>query len=114
MNNITEKTHLVIPMVAQISKILKAKYFYKKLPDKKTKEFDFEVNIRCSSELHDNGKYWTDLLNELVHILAKHLALQINLPHFDNFVIIPHRLLKQLYKSKMPIERKQNVKRLVK
>jgi hypothetical protein len=112
-NLLIERTHMNIPIMHYIEAMLKSKNFYKKFGDKKAKEFDFEINFRCVKENFENNKYWEDLTSELLCVLAKHISLNQNAPYFDTMLNVPVRLLKRLYKSKMPLDRKVNVKRLV-
>ncbi len=102
-----------IPIVGYIEKMLKSRNFYKKFSENKIKEFDFAVNIRCSKENSQNNKYWEDLTNELLYVLAKHILLGEQAPYFDTFLRVPLRLLKRLFKSGMPLDRKVNVKKIV-
>jgi len=112
-NLLIERTHMNIPIIHYIEEMLKSKNFYKKFADKKAKEFDFEIHFRCAKENYENNKYWEDLTSELLYVLAKHISLNQNAPYFDTLLNVPLRLLKRLYKSKMPLDRKVNVKRIV-
>ena len=46
LNEISEKTHLQIPFLSFVFRLLKNKNFLKKFTEKNAKEFDFELNFK--------------------------------------------------------------------
>ena len=113
LNEISEKTHLQIPFLNFVFRLLKNKNFLKKFTEKNAKEFDFELNFKAAAEIMNNNKFWHDLLLELTNVVIKNLSINVNAPFFEHLSAFPLKTFKLLYKSKMMIEKKVILKRAV-
>ena len=66
-----------------------------------------------SNEKANNGKYWQNTLSELLNIIIKYLAQSVNTPFFESASAVPLQRLIKLYKSKIGLEKKTSIRRVV-
>ena len=83
--DISSKTHLKVPLFSHIRKLMLSHYFYKKEKGEKEKEFDFEVNYKCSPKEVDNSKYWSFVFNHLVDIALNQILVVKDSPLLQEY-----------------------------
>lgn len=110
LGGLIRETNNFIPLFCKFKLILTNKLFYKNFKQKKAKEFDFEVNIKCLKENYENARYWSDLLNKILALITENLACYVNTPFFEDYAVKYLKLLKKLYKVRNLPERKSAIK----
>ena len=113
LNMIAKETNNFVPLFCKFKHLLANKAFYKNMKVKKTKEFDFEINIKALRDNYENNRYWSDLLLKILALINQNLSCYVNTPFFEDYAVKYLRLLKKLYKVRNLPERKNNIKDMV-
>ena len=107
--DISTKTHLKVPLYSHLKKLFLSHYFYKKEKGEKEKEFDFEINYKCSAKEVENSKYWSFVFDHLINLSLSQISMVKDSPLLEEYSKIFLILFKGLCKKNLNKDHKRKL-----